>query len=291
MTASRAALVLVLALAPGCRCSRSGGPAPVASTSASAAMTPSAPPKRQRAQGLPPLEAPEPRVALPVTGFGAAEVAVPTGAQDSRPVVIALHGDVGDPAGICDAWRMASSYGFVLCPRGTPRKVADGAPPAFGFDDASSTERELRAALHALRERYKDYISPGPVVLGGFARGADIAAQISRQEPKYFARLALVQGGAAGWSSGVATIFARGGGQRVLFACGSEACVKDARNAALLTERAGVKARLVPEQLDASPFTAIAAPRFGVPAAHLLAQAWGWLAEGDPSWMPPPAKP
>lgn len=285
MTIRWIAAVVLLSLAPGCRCSRDKAPAPAAS--GSAAMTPAVKPKRKRSVDLPPLAAPGPRVSLAVSGFGAAEVAVPLGAKDSRPIVIALHGEDGDPAALCDAWRMASSYGFVLCPRGVPRRAADGGPPGFGFDGVPAAEHELRAALHALRARFKDYLSPDAVVLGGFGRGADIAVQISRQEPSYFARLVLVQGGAGGWSSGVATIYARGGGKRVLFACGSERCSKDARAAVVLSERANLAARLVPQELDASPFAAIAGARFNTTAAHLLAQSWRWLVDDDPAWRAP----
>ncbi len=250
-------------------------------------MTPAVKPKRKRAVGLPPLAATASRVSLSVSGFGAAEVAVPVGAKDSRPVVVALHGDTGDPAALCDAWRAVSSYGFVLCPRGAARRAADGGAASYGFDDVPAAERELRAALAALRARFKDYISPGPVVLAGFGRGAGFAVQISRQEPAYFAHLVLLQGGADEWSSGVATIYAHGGGKRVLFACGSASCEKDARAAVVLSQRAGLAARLVPDQLDDAAPSDVAAERFNAAAAHLIAQSWAWFVDGDAAWRAP----
>ena len=110
-----AACALVLpSLALGCKCSKtSTAPAPSASA--------------QRL--LAPLSAPSWLVPLPVSGFGAASVAVPVGAVEPRPIVIALHGGADRPEWQCGVWRsIAGPEPFVLCPRGVARSGR------FGWD-------------------------------------------------------------------------------------------------------------------------------------------------------------
>ncbi len=161
---------------------------------------------------------------------------------------------------------MSQGYGFVLCP-GTASK--DGAP------DIPSTEKRLRAALHELRHRFGDYISPGPVVVVGSEGSARLAPSLVKQEPGYFSRTVLVDGGFSGWSSGVATIFATRGGKRAAFVCTRPACATPADNAAVLTRRAGAEARSV------LPGDA------GADKASTLRSTFAWLVEGDADWKPP----
>ena len=57
---------------------------------------------------------------------------------------------------------------------------------------AHDTERELRAALRSLKQRFERYVAKGPVLLAGFGAGADHAAFLARQEPTFFSRVALL---------------------------------------------------------------------------------------------------
>lgn len=256
-----AALLGVPAMFAGCRCQSCSRKHPAGSASPSARSSASAPPKRKRSTHLHPLPGPaEQRLAA-----GGADVQAPVGATDSRPVLIVLSG--ANPEAACRTWRGVSrGYGFVLCPGiGSDE---GGAPP-----DIPSTEKRLRAALHEIRRRFGDYISPGPVVLVGIGGSARLAPWLTKQEPAYFARIALVDGGFKEWSSGLATIFATRGGKRAAFVCTRPGCGAPAEDAAVLTRRAGAQARSV-QPGDA-----------GVDEAGVFA----WLIEGDADWKPPPA--
>ena len=83
------------------------------------------------------------------------------------------------------------------------------------------------------------------MVLTGFSLGASHAARLLRQEPAFFARVVLVEGGARDFSATLGAVFAKNGGKRVLFVCTQPACKPGALTAVRLTERGGARAELV----------------------------------------------
>ena len=262
-----AALLGVPALFAGCRCQSCSGSRSSGSASASASATASSAPRRKRSTHLTPLSGPAQRR----LGDHGASVEVPVGATDSRPVLIVLSED--DSQATCRTWRgVSQGYGFVLCPALGPAKEGGAGP------DIPATEKALRTSLHALRRRFGNYISPAAVVLAGLGPAARLALSLVKQEPAYFARVALLDGGFREWSSGVATIFARRGGKRALFVCTGPSCATPAGDAALLSRRAGAQARSVVRH-DAGPEPA--APR----------SAFEWLIGDDADWKPPKSPP
>lgn len=261
-----AALLGVPAMFAGCHC-QSCSCTHATGGASSAAPSASAAPKRKRSTHLRPLTGPAEQ-RLGASGASGASVQIPVGATDSRPVLIVLSS--ADPEVVCRTWRgVSQGYGFVLC-SGTGSK--DQRP------DIPSTEKRLRAALHELRHRFGNYISPGAVVIAGVDGSARLTPSLVKQEPAYFARVVLVDGGFQEWSSGVATIFATHGGKRAAFVCTRPGCAAPAGDAAVLSRRAGAKARSV--KSDA-----------GVAGAGVLSSTFQWLVEGDPDWKPPRAKP
>lgn len=258
--------LLVSVSTHACTCG-SSEPKPLRQPSASASV--SAPPRR-----LPPLHAESWRIDLPVPGFEPASVAVPLGAREPRPVVIALHGIADRAEWQCGSWTgISKARPFVLCPRGIRR-----AKDEETWGDAARTEKELRAALTALKQRFGAHVASGPVVLAGYSLGALHAVQIMKQEPSFFSRVALIEGGHAGLTATTAAVFARGGGQRVLFACGQAACEREARRRQIFLQRAGARAELVMARgvghaLDGR-------------MAKAIEQRWSWLTAGDPRFSP-----
>jgi len=248
---------------PGCKC-QSGAPA-AASASASARPAP-----------LPPLSAPSWLVELPVEGFESAAVAVPLGAIEPRPVLIALHGGADRPEWQCGTWvGIARSRPFVLCPRGIA--VANHPnPPRYTWASSEQVQKELRAALKALKAKYRAHVAPGPVVLAGYGAGTRPAVDIARQEPSFFSRLVLVSPEDDLITAGWAGLYARAGGQRALFVCSSANCRSTAERYALFVRGARVDARL----LDIGD-------RGGLldhPVAKEIAGEFTWLVAGDPGY-------
>jgi hypothetical protein len=194
---------------------------------------------------LAPLTAESWLVDLDVPGFGSARLAVPIGARQARPIVVALHGAADRPEWACGAYRgIVGGKPFVLCPRGVKRKDLSASDDRYTFGSSDDTARELRAALTALKSAYGAYVAPGSVILAGFEVGADRAAQIALQEPAFFSRLVLVGASKDTWPSSVASLFGRQGGRLALFGCGPSHQA-EANWQAELTRRGGAEARVV----------------------------------------------
>jgi pimeloyl-ACP methyl ester carboxylesterase len=91
-------------------------------------------------------------------------------------------------------------------------------------------------------------VGDGIHLLVGMSLGSMMARDLAIAEPKRFARLVLVEGGASGWTDPAARAFQKGGGVRVVFACGQAGCTERARAAVEALRRAGAVARLVSDQ-------------------------------------------
>jgi len=247
-----------------------------------------------------------------VHGFGDAVVAVPVGATQSTPVIVAVLGIGDTPEEQCATWReIVGSRAFVLCPRGAKHfvqeepeaedggaaeegsvKADDDAPeeekPSIGPDgghvrqvgfypvDVPTLEREVMAGLAALKARWPTHVVDRDVVYAGFSRGAFLGASLAAKHPERFSRLVLIEGGHTPWSPDTAAAFARGGGKRILFACGQPNCVDDAESAAAALRAQKMEVRVV----------------HGVGEGHgyrkqvkeELRRSFDWVTEGDPTW-------
>jgi hypothetical protein len=229
------------------------------------------------ARRLTPLAASSWLVDLPVPGFGVAKVAVPLAAGEPRPSVIALHGLADRPEWACAAWRaIAGPRPFVICPRGQARSDFPASDARFSFGNVEETKAELRAALHALKDRFGAHVAPGSVVIAGFELGADQAAEIAREEPEFFSRVVLAEGTPGAWSTSLAAVFFARGGKKVLFACASQACRADAELKVTLARRSGADGRLV--------FAGELGPTFDSRVTRPLKGEWPWLVRGEEGW-------
>jgi hypothetical protein len=249
-------------------------PAPLASSA------PSATPDASEA-GLAPLRSDPPIIPLVLDGFPDAVISVPLGATSPRPVVVATHGMWDFPEGLCDDQRwIFGDRVWVLCPRGRP--VPD---KTFRYDSADSLGREIDAGLRALVARYPGYVDDTGMLYTGFSLGAILGVGVITRDPARFPRAVLIEGGEDKWTPGLAAKYGKGGGQRVLFACGLRGRVPAAQQAAALLEHAGVGARVVLGKLpDAGQFI----HWYNGPIAEETRAAEPWLFEGDARWAVPP---
>jgi poly(3-hydroxybutyrate) depolymerase len=222
---------------------------------------------------LEPLAAPSWTTQLEVKGFGPATLALPLGATAPRPIVVVLHGAHDRAEWQCGSFRgVLGGQVFILCPQGQV-DAAQGGVYGFGsYDDAAA---ELRAGLAALKARFGAHAAPSPVLLVGYGEGAALAADLARQEPAFFARVALVAGNPAALSPSAIKIFAERGGKRMLFFCGEAECEASGVERALLLTRAGLAAKSV--KADVGPYLD---QRF----TDALKREVPWLVEGDTRW-------
>ncbi len=222
---------------------------------------------------LVPLTAPSWSTQLQVKGFGPATLALPLGATAPRPIVVVLHGAVDRAEWQCGSFRgVLGGRVFILCPQGVQSTIA-GAYGLGSFDDSVA---ELRAGLAALKARFGAHVAPSPVLLIGYGEGAAVAADLARQEPAFFARVALVNGDPLAFTSIATKIFAERGGKRVLFFCTNDTCDANGTEQAMLLKRAGASAKSVKHSVG--PYLD---PRF----TDALKLELPWLVEGDTRWV------
>ncbi|MBN1605169.1 MAG: hypothetical protein JW940_00975 [Polyangiaceae bacterium] len=271
------ATLALLAAGTGCK-SRGCGADAGASVEASRTRS-QAERKAAQTPSLSPLKADSWLVELAVEGFGTTSVSVPLGATSPRPVLIALHGQADRPEWQCGTWRgVTEAFPFIVCPRG---KAVPGSshPVVYSYEGTRAVAKELRGALEALKKRFDGYVAPSPVVLAGFSLGAIYALELAKEEPSFFSRVVLIEGGASGWTSAQATLFAQRGGQRLVFVCGQDACRIQAERAKLWTERAGADAELIVP----GPFGHVWDGRM----AKGVKEKWSLVVAGDDRWRRP----
>jgi hypothetical protein len=224
-----------------------------------------------------PLQSTPPIVPLAVPDFPEAVVSVPIGATSPRPIVVATHGMWDFPEGLCDNWRwIVRDRAWVLCPRG------DAMPDkTFRYKSGPALAREIDAGVKALAARYPGYVDDGPLLYTGFSLGAILGVWIIAHDPGRYPWAVLTEGGEDRFSSAAASKYAKGGGRRVLFACGLKGRVASATKAARTLDRAGIDARVVLGKLpDKGEFI----HWYNGPVAEETKAQLDWLLEGDDRW-------
>jgi len=177
-------------------------------------------------------------ITLEVPGFLPALVVVPSGSE-RRPLLVAAHGAGGAPEWECEYWsRLLPERWFVLCLRGTSLGKGGG----YYFKHEYALEAELLAAERALRSR-EPRVADRPGVYAGFSQGASFGSAVLFRHGAEFSRLLLLEGFQR-WNIPRARAFAKAGGKRVLFACGTKECNAAASESARWLQRSGVEVRV-----------------------------------------------
>lgn len=247
---------------------------------------------------LPPLTAPSPTMMLPVPGFADAVSIIPVGATKPVPVLVAVIGIGDTPEEQCAVWReLVGKRAFVLCPRGLPHYVKPGVPDekddetgdepepdpetkpvqvGFYQPDVTRLDKELTAAIAALKAKYPQHVSEKEIVYTGFSRGAYLGPQLAAKKPDRFKRLVLIEGGHSPWTEDAANAFAKGGGKKVLFACGQQSCVDDALEAAATLGKRNIATKTVLGQGEGH--------NYKKQVKDELRKQIDWVVDGDPTW-------
>ncbi len=268
------------------------------------------PPPPDASVRLTPLVAP-PASLMPVAGFTNAVLISPVGATRPMPLVVAVLGIGDTPESQCAVWReLVGTRAFVICPRFTPHYVpvqvegsnpgqallgllglqppdapsADpsGAVVQSGFrpTEVPEVEREIDAAVAAARSIFPKYIAVGPALYIGFSRGAFLGATLIAKTPSKYPRAILIEGGQSAWTDPSAAGYAKGGGKRVLFACGQPSCVAESEPASQLLGRAHVTTRIVHGEGEGHGYKGA--------VKEQVRAALSWVVEGDAAWKTTP---
>ncbi|AKU98523.1 hypothetical protein AKJ09_05187 [Labilithrix luteola] len=101
-------------------------------------------------------------------------------AKGPKPILMYLHGRNGNPAEDCRKWaRVASQFGWVVCPSGPGDSGAGGRSWSNGAGDA---QRIIDATVAALRAKYKGKVQRRSNILIGFSEGAFVAMQVGLKD-------------------------------------------------------------------------------------------------------------
>jgi predicted esterase len=218
---------------------------------------------------------------LEVPDHNPAIVSVPKAGDDPRPLLLAAHGAWDRAEGHCELWQaIVGERAFVLCPQGrrTDRRVPHE-HAAYYYPDHHALDEEVRAAISALAARYPARVDTTRAVYTGFSQGAIHGARVIVLDPDQFPRAALIEGGNgffSEWSRQSARRYRKGSGERVLFGCGSPACVRTAERCAGFLRDAEVTARVMHAEG--------AGHSYGPAMQAELARNFEWLVEGDQRW-------
>lgn len=216
-------------------------------------------------------------VELDVPGFLPAVLYVPGPAVTPRPLVVAGHGAGGIPEGECDYWRqLTHGSAFLLCLRGA--RTDTRWPSGYYYPDHRALEREMLSALAAFDRHYPGAVDRSASVYAGFSQGAIMGAAMIPAHARSFPRLVLIEGGYEYWSPAQARRFARNGGQRVLFVCGTRWCATQAKAPRDWLLAAGVQARI--EHAEGAGHTP------GGRVMNVTAAALPWVLAGGRAWGP-----
>jgi pimeloyl-ACP methyl ester carboxylesterase len=114
------------------------------------------------------------------------------------------------------------------------------------------------------------------IVYTGFSRGEYLGPQLASKKPDRFKRLVLIEGGHSPWTEETANAFAKGGGKKVLFACGRQSCVDDALDAAGVLARRKIETKTVLGQGEGH--------NYKKQVKEELKKQIDWVVDGDPAW-------
>ncbi|HEY6555954.1 MAG TPA: hypothetical protein VI072_01720, partial [Polyangiaceae bacterium] len=194
-----------------------------------------------------------------------------------RPVLIATHGAGDGPEWQCETWQsIVRGRGFILCPRGVRLNADPGVPSGYFYRNHLTLEREVLAAVAALKHAYPREADTSAIVYTGYSQGATMGVLMLIDHAAQFPRLILVEGGNGDFSQRVAQRYKEKGGVRVLLACGTAHCNGRAQRAAQALNAEAVEARL--EHVPGAGHT------YGGAVAERVAKTFDWVVADDPRW-------
>lgn len=118
-------------------------------------------------------------------------------ARGTKPVIMYLHGRNGNPAEDCRKWaRVATQFGWVVCPSGTGVSDSGGRSWANGTLDA---QRIIDLTIEALREKYHSKVQRRSNILVGFSEGAWVAMNVGLKDQRTWSRWLILGASDAYW--------------------------------------------------------------------------------------------
>jgi len=209
-----------------------------------------------------------------------AVVAIPAGANNARPVVVAAHGAGDVPRWYCEVWRqIVAGRGFVVCPRGYP--IFPHVPNRTGYfyDGHPSLGREIADSLAALQARFGEYVDVRDPLFIGYSQGANMGSLVLPDHSARFAGALLIEGGVGEfqeWNIATAKRFQARGARRTALLCGRLSCASFAHATARYFRLAGLETRV--------DHVAYAGHTYRDRVAQRSREVFEWLVADDTRW-------
>jgi predicted esterase len=119
-------------------------------------------------------------------------------ARGQRPVIMYLHGRGANPEEDCRKWaKVARRFGWVVCPSGPGVSDTGGRTWSNGAVDA---QREIEAAVEALRAKYHGRVQRRSNVLVGFSEGAFVAMNVGLKDQSTWSKWLILGASDAYWN-------------------------------------------------------------------------------------------
>ena len=117
--------------------------------------------------------------------------------KGAKPVLMYLHGRGGNPAEDCRKWaRVATQFGWVVCPSGSGTSETGGRSWTNGTADA---QHVIDATIEALHDKYKSKVQRRGNVLIGFSEGAWVAMNVGLKDQRTWSRWLILGASDAYW--------------------------------------------------------------------------------------------
>ncbi len=157
------------------------------------------------------------------------------------PLIVGAHGAGGSPEWACD-WlpSVLPSPAVLLCLRGLPMGRDGG---SFYYPEHHSLGRWLQASYDHVTQEHATRLSATSVYVA-YSQGATMGALAIQVAAAPIPNLLLIEGGVDGWTTQRSRAFARAGGRRVYFACGTQSCNTKANAAATRLNEANVEVQV-----------------------------------------------
>jgi predicted esterase len=167
-------------------------------------------------------------------------VSFPQSERWPQPTLVVAHGAGDTPELHCELWRsLIGQRGVILCPRGQPMKP--GRDDGYFYPTHFALEREVKAALSALKERYPEHADTRPAAYAGYSQGANMGSLMLVQNGALLPRILLLEGGSGDMNEARSRRFKKTGGRAVAFVCGRPGCWKQAQRNSAGLERLGLQ--------------------------------------------------
>ena len=185
---------------------------------------------------------------IELEGVSPALVYTPPG-NAALPLWFAAHGAGGTAQQQIEYWsRVLGDQYVIVALAGVPLSKAYPDQGHY-YPDHLALGRELDAVLQRLRTPEGQLallarrFSPAPYCFGAYSQGATMGALVLVERPELFQRLVLIEGGYEGWTKTRALKYKAGGGQKVLWVCGTRSCWQRAQGVADVARQVGLAAQ------------------------------------------------